>query len=179
MDGGLIALLILLALGLLGFYMSRRLKREGKKLGAKLSCFGIHMHGFPGLNGGEFAKLFFADKNLTVRVNKKTYELDYQKITAVAYGNKNDLLKKDRSVIGRGIAGGILLGPVAAIIGGMSAMGKQKHIKGEFLILNYMDQKDEERTLIFDLKNLNEAKKAERFIIEKRPELVEPEHVTL
>lgn len=179
MDAGVIVFMVIFALGLLGFLMSRKDAKEAKKLGAKMHYISIHLHGLPGLEGKELAKLFFADKNLVVRVGKKAYELDYKKITAVASGNKSDLLKKDRSVIGRGIAGGILLGPVAAIIGGMSAVGKQKHIKGDFLILNYISGEDKEQTLIFDLKNMSHAKKAEKYILSKKPELIESDRIAL
>jgi len=74
----------------------------------------------------------------------------------------------------------LLLGPVGAIIGGMSAVGKQKHIKGQFLILNYVPiGQNETKVIVFDMKNLAEAKKLERFVIEKTPRLVEPEYITL
>lgn len=185
MDPGLVVFLIIFLLGFLGFAYNRKIAREAKKIGAEVQALGTHLHGLPGLSGKEFVKLFFTnDKIITkvniTKVNKKTYELSYDKITAIAYANKSDILTKDRSVIGRGIAGGILLGPVAAVIGGMSAVGKKKHIKGEFLIINYISSDNEEpKTIIFDLHKGSIAKKAEKFILDKRPKFVEPSHITL
>lgn len=56
---------------------------------------------------------------------KKSYNIKYENIKKV------ELLKqieeKDKSVIGRAIVGGVLLGPVGAVVGGMSGLGtKQK-----------------------------------------------------
>lgn len=45
----------------------------------------------------------------------------------------------DKSVIGRSIVGGILLGPVGAVIGGISGVGSKKKNK-YYLIMNFWDR---------------------------------------
>lgn len=180
MDSALIAILILFLLGVIGFVYSRRIKREAKKIGANFHALCNHLHGLPDINDKAPGKLFFTDEKIIAKISNKTYDLIYEQITAVAYANKSDFLKKDRSVIGRGIAGGILLGPVGAIIGGMSAIGRQKNIKGEFLIIDYIPStNDEQKTIIFDLYKPSIARKAEKFIVEKCPQLVKSDHVVI
>lgn len=52
-------------------------------------------------------------------------------------------VQKDKSVIGRGVAGGLLLGPVGAIVGGMSGIG-QKNTNVYILYIAYSVRKNEE-----------------------------------
>lgn len=61
---------------------------------------------------------------------------------------KQSELKK-QSVIGRGMVGGFLFGPVGAMLGGMSATAKQK-IKSVFAVSYLPSQGDEPKTLMFD-----------------------------
>lgn len=60
---------------------------------------------------------------------------------------------KNQSVIGRGVVGGFLFGPVGAMLGGMSATGKQK-IKSVFAVSYLPSQGNEPRTLMFDADQL-------------------------
>ncbi|MGG1598031.1 hypothetical protein [Paenibacillus naphthalenovorans] len=99
MDPGLVVFLIIFLLGFLGFAYNRKIAREAKKIGAEVQALGTHLHGLPGLSGKEFVKLFFTNDKIITKVNKKTYELSYDKITAIAYANKSDILTKDRSVL--------------------------------------------------------------------------------
>lgn len=180
MDSVLVAFLIMFVFVLIAAVYSRKEAAEAKKLGAKKHISCMHIYGVPGVEEKEFVKLFFTDDKLIIKHKKRTIELSYDQLTAIKAANKTDLLKKDASVIGRGIAGGLLLGPVGAIIGGMSAVGKQKHVTGEFLILNYIPTgQDETKVMAFDMKNLASAKKIERFVMKKVPRLAEPEHITL
>ncbi len=51
-----------------------------------------------------------------------------------------DLVKVDKSVIGRAVVGGLILGPLGSIIGGMSGIGNKEKVKDvSYLILNYWD----------------------------------------
>ena len=46
-----------------------------------------------------------------------------------------------KSVVGRAVVGGLLLGPVGAVVGGMSGLGgtKEKIINKDYLVINYWD----------------------------------------
>ena len=61
---------------------------------------------------------------------------------------KTSELKK-QSVLGRGAVGGFLLGPVGAVLGGMSAVGKQK-IKSTLAICYIPSGGGDPRTAVFD-----------------------------
>ena len=58
---------------------------------------------------------------------------------------------EERSVIGRAIAGGLLLGPLGAIIGGVSGM-KDKIIKDSDNLLIIVQSNDIEQALLFGIK---------------------------
>lgn len=50
---------------------------------------------------------------------------------------KSELVYMDKSVIGRAVLGGLILGPLGAVIGGMSGIGtKQKFQDKSYLIIN-------------------------------------------
>lgn len=53
---------------------------------------------------------------------------------------REDLVKTDKSVIGRAVVGGLILGPLGAIVGGMSGIGsKEKYENKYYIIINYWD----------------------------------------
>ena len=68
-----------------------------------------------------------------------------------------ETIEKDKSVIGRAIVGGLLLGPVGAIVGGMSGIGTKKETK---VIQNanediYIDIIAEKQHFLFKVSKLN------------------------
>ena len=61
-------------------------------------------------------------------------------------------VEKDKSVIGRAVVGGLLLGPVGAIVGGMSGVGTKKVAqKGieNFLTIIHCDENGDEAIAVF------------------------------
>ena len=56
---------------------------------------------------------------------------------------------KKQSVVGRGVVGGLLFGPVGAVLGGMSATGKQK-IKSTLAICYLPSSGDDPKTIVFN-----------------------------
>ena len=68
-----------------------------------------------------------------------------------------ETIEKDKSVIGRAVVGGLLLGPVGAIVGGMSGIGAKKETK---VIQNanediYLDIIAEKQHFLFKVSKLN------------------------
>lgn len=61
---------------------------------------------------------------------------------------KTSELKK-QSVVGRGVVGGMLFGPAGAVLGGMSAIGKQK-IKSTLAICYLPSNGGEPKTIVFN-----------------------------
>lgn len=167
--GFAIFLAILLVLAGIGFYFSFRTKQRGKAYGAKESCVAVHMYGVPYLKQYTLANLFLTEDKLIIEADKKTFELSYDQLVAAEALRKTELLKKDKSVIARGVVGGVLLGPIGAIIGGMSGIGKKK-IKGDFLVLNYVPSgSNETKVMIFDTKDFLKAMKLAKFLKDRLP----------
>ena len=91
--------------------------------------------------------------------------LQYEQITDVFHGIQSELVEKDRSVIGRAVAGGILFGGVGAVVGGMSGVGKKKEktVTKLLLIISYTSKDGEDSFLQFhDTRCLKGKKLAEQ-----------------
>ncbi|MEA4826094.1 MAG: hypothetical protein VB130_05610 [Clostridium sp.] len=70
-----------------------------------------------------------------------TLNLDQISSTDIYF--EHDLIEKQKSVIGRGIAGGVLAGPLGAVIGGLSGTtSKTKKTLRKFLVLNFISSSD-------------------------------------
>lgn len=94
------------------------------------------------------------DDHLELKANLKKHEpitLQYSQITDVFYGQETEVVKKDRSVIGRAVAGGLLFGGVGAVVGGMSGVGKkEKEVTRLLLIISYTSKDGEDAFLQFE-----------------------------
>lgn len=65
--------------------------------------------------------------------------LKYEKITSCEHITEKDIQEKSKSVAGRAVIGGLLLGPVGAVVGGMTGLqGKKTNVRTrEFIVINY------------------------------------------
>lgn len=94
--------------------------------------------------------LWTPEKNFTILpfYEKKKYpkiELGYDQIKKVEIMDETQILDVDKSVIGRAVAGGVLLGGLGATIGAISGVGtKKKKVCERFLIINYLPLDSEE-----------------------------------
>ncbi len=92
---------------------------------------------------------------------------------------KKLLEKKSKSVVGRALVGGILLGPVGAIVGGMTGIGNKeisKSAKGidNILSISYTDSDNQDHLLVFECSN-KKAKKVIDFFNSIFPEIYKEE----
>lgn len=176
MVGALLLLLVLVAAVL----MWRKEKREAKRLGAKLYTVAYHLLGIPGLEQKKIVKLFFADDRLIIRSGKQTFELNYDKVTAIKAARKTDLIQNNKSVIGRGVVGGLAFGGVGAIVGALSAVGGKKATKGNLLIIYYKpDEQNESQPMAFDLRKMSRPTRFEKFVLSQRPGLAAQDYIAL
>jgi hypothetical protein len=106
----MVGALLLLLLLVVAVWLWRKEAREAKRLGAKLYTAAYHLLGIPGLEPKKIVRLFFADDRLIIRSGKQTFELNYDKVTAIKAARKTDLIQKNKSVIGRGVVGGVAFG---------------------------------------------------------------------
>lgn len=63
-------------------------------------------------------------------------QINYTQIISVSEIRGSQV--KDKSVVGRAVVGGVILGPLGALVGGMSGIG-DKYVKSYILIINYWD----------------------------------------
>lgn len=71
---------------------------------------------------------------------KHTAHLTVDKIKMARLISEKEIIEKQKSIGGRAIAGGLLLGPLGAIVGGMSGIGnKAKSKRVNYVVFNYND----------------------------------------
>ena len=84
-------------------------------------------------------------------LSKEKTTLMYSQITDVEYGSRTDIVEKSKSVIGRAVAGGILLGGLGAVIGAVSGTGKKEKKEIHFyFIISYTASDGDDKYLIFE-----------------------------
>ena len=71
--------------------------------------------------------------------------LPYHKITNVKLTSDVEIIEKSKSVAGRAVVGGLVLGPVGALFGGLSGIGsKQERQASNYILISYRPTPDEE-----------------------------------
>jgi len=95
--------------------------------------------------------LFFMHKEgIRIRnglLSPSKYDIHFRQIIDITEKNAEEMVEENKSVIGRGLAGGVLLGPAGAIVGALSAMKtnslkKLTIIKLSFCEPNLFERKD-------------------------------------
>ncbi len=70
----------------------------------------------------------------------KTLYISHEQIVNMKFIAQEQFTTEKKSVIGRAIVGGVLLGPLAAVVGGMSGIGTKTKKLGDFLlVINFWD----------------------------------------
>ena len=107
-------------------------------------------------------KVSLYDDHLTLKnfAVKQPITLNYSQITDVFHGYTTEIQEKNKSTIGRAMAGGLLFGGVGAIVGAMTANGKkEKKVTKLMFIISYISSKGEDCFLQFeDTRNWNGKK---------------------
>lgn len=82
---------------------------------------------------------------------KQEVRLKYDQVRDVFHGAKTELTEKNKSVIGRAVVGGVLLGPLGAIVGAVSGTGKKlKQDSKLYFIISYANSNGEDKILQFE-----------------------------
>lgn len=116
----------------------------------------IYIDGVKGYNKGTSISLSLEEELncvvvQTVKNNLPKVNLDLEKIVAVDIIHERDVIEANKSTVGRAMVGGIVLGPLGAIIGGISGVGTKKNTKlRDFLVINYKSQ-NEIKALSFEM----------------------------
>lgn len=82
----------------------------------------------------------------------QTFRLSLDKIISMDIVTEDNIEEKKKSVIGRGVAGAVVFGPVGAIIGSASGVGSKKKVKkNNYFVISYFGADcDEVKTITFD-----------------------------
>lgn len=78
--------------------------------------------------------------------------LSYTQVTAAEKINEKQVSEVDKSVLGRAVVGGVLLGPLGAVIGSASGIGtKKKTVYKDYFVINYTAANGEAAVLYFEM----------------------------
>lgn len=97
------------------------------------------------------------------------YPIHNAQIISLRKTTQEELTKMDKSVIGRAVVGGLILGPLGAIVGGMSGIGsKEKFINKQYFVINFWDIETKSAQTI--LIGSTENTKIDAFILRQQKE---------
>jgi hypothetical protein len=78
--------------------------------------------------------------NITSGFLKPLYQIHNSQIISIKQTTQSELVAMNKSVAGRAVVGAIILGPLGALLGGMTALGNNVKSKDKsFLVINFWD----------------------------------------
>ncbi|HDK7158911.1 TPA: hypothetical protein PTV68_002040 [Clostridium botulinum] len=90
--------------------------------------------------------------NSKVCKNNPDINLKYEQIIDANIITEEEIIQQSKSVIGRAAVGGLLLGPLGAIVGGMSGTGTKTNNQIEYYaVVNYKSRDHELKVLSFKI----------------------------
>jgi len=97
----------------------------------------IHIDGIPNYGNGTKVKFSKTPNEITI---DKAYSIPTKNIESTLFNSSKELTEHQKSVVGRSLLGGLLLGPIGAVIGGISGVGTQKETSMIWVItINYKE----------------------------------------
>lgn len=103
----------------------------------------------------EIKRMFTKEEPLTIR---------YSQITGCEAVRNLRIKKEGNNVVSNAVLGGLILGPLGAIVGGMSGIGSNERTIQKCFVLNYrpMNSPDEVNAIVFEV--VNSSVKWEKFV---------------
>lgn len=144
-------------IGFILFFAIRRAVRLGKnaKTGNKIEMTVID--GIPNIPNGMLVEVSHEQDGILITeaipFSEKTASIKYSQITDFGDFTEKQVteITKNKSVVGRAVGGGLLLGPLGAIIGGMSGIGDKTKTKVEYtsyFVINFTSSNDSEPKVV-------------------------------
>lgn len=85
-------------------------------------------------------------------IDKPVVKLKFEQITGVELIDDKEIIEKSKSVAGRAVLGGLVLGPLGAIVGGMSGMGDKKTTELKYyIVVNYKSKEGNIEVMSFEI----------------------------
>jgi len=120
-------------------------KNERKEKGIVFQFDSKHIFGIPDMNPGDQADIFLKKEVLMIN-NLQT--IPYNRVISLECVQETEIKldEKQKSVILRALTGGIFLGPIGAIVGGMSGIGSEKtekEVEQNYIQIEYENKNGE------------------------------------
>lgn len=116
-----------------------------------------YMDGLNGYSKGTVVEVSINEEIECITIKARAFKkpevnLRFEQITGVTVVSEKDVIEKSKSTVGRAVVGGVLLGPLGAIVGGMSGIGnKVKSSTKYFMVINYKSREEELKVLSFEI----------------------------
>ena len=111
----------------------------------KTVLMGSHVSGINLFGEEEIIQATIEEDNIVFKLvadKKKMAKLSIDKINSVRIFTEKEIIEKDKSVVGRAVAGTLIAGPLGTIVGGISGVGSKKKKKNfRILAINYGEDK--------------------------------------
>jgi hypothetical protein len=140
-----------------------------KDKSGNLACNFAHVQGIDGY-GNAAVCITQDDSNerlsVAMRLSKVPPKLlPYRQITSVGIASEKEIIEQSKSVIGRAAVGGLLLGPLGAVIGGLSGTGsKTKTNTRHFFVINYHPSNDPEEIKVISFEIVGASLHWDKFL---------------
>lgn len=111
-------------------------------------------------------------------VTEATYKVPLKNIISTIATTEKEFVDKNKSAIGRGVAGGLIFGPAGLVLGGLSGVGTKKKLQETRLfVISYLSSKGEIENITLathKVSNPQVTNKFQRFV-QKELERIQPD----
>lgn len=114
-----------------------------KDKNGNLACNFMHVNGVSWMSAGAAVTVTLDDSSQQLEIKMRVFKgnpayLPYSQITSIGVVSEKEVIEHNKSVLGRAAVGGLVFGPLGAIVGGMSGTGTKQKVQNKyFFVINY------------------------------------------